>query len=191
MNGENIFIRQATPDDAALIAKAVTMGIGHEETLRNYCGDNYLQVLSDISKQTGMLYSYENAFVAVCDNKVVGAIVGYDGAQFDKLRQATCLYIKECTGCMPDTCNETETGEFYIDTLAVMPEHRHLGIGKKLIVHLCEEAFRWGHTHVGLLVDPANSKAQTLYTSVGFKNVGDKSFFDLPMYHFQRINSKE
>lgn len=191
MNGENIFIRQATPDDATLIAKAVTMGIGHEETLRHYCGDNYLQVLTDISKQVGMLYSFENAFVAVCDDKAVGAIIGYDGAQFEMLRQTTCQYIKGCLGRMPDTCNETEDGEFYIDTLAVMPEYRHLGIGKKLIVRLCEEARCLGHARVGLLVDPDNSKAQALYTSVGFKNVGDKSFFDLPMYHFQRINSKE
>ena len=190
MHTPNLIIRPAQPTDANLIAQAVSMGIGHQETLQQYCGANYLQVLAQLAAMPGTLYSYQNAWVAQYDGTPSGAIIGYDGAQFELLRQATCQFICQQTGNMPATCGETEPGEFYIDTLAVLPTFRHAGIGRKLITALCQQAAQMGHARVGLLVDPENTKAQALYASVGFKNIGDKPFFDLPMYHFQFATHK-
>ena len=46
MLGAKILIRRATADDAGMIARAVAMAIGDEQTLRRYCGEEYLSVLS-------------------------------------------------------------------------------------------------------------------------------------------------
>ena len=39
MNNRQIIIRPATPDDAPIIASALTMALG-EETMKMYCGEN-------------------------------------------------------------------------------------------------------------------------------------------------------
>ena len=44
----NITIRQATIDDANIIAHAVAMAIG-EESVLDYCGNNYIDVLTEIA----------------------------------------------------------------------------------------------------------------------------------------------
>ena len=55
----------------------------------------------------------------------------------------------------------------------------------RLISALCEEAFRQGYERVGLIVEPNNTKAQTLYSSVGFRCVGERPFFSHMMWHMQ------
>jgi ribosomal protein S18 acetylase RimI-like enzyme len=60
-----------------------------------------------------------------------------------------------------------------------------MGIGRRLISALCDEAFRQGHERVGLIVEPNNTKAQTLYSSVGFRCVGEREFFSHMMWHMQ------
>ena len=41
-----ITIRPAVSKDAEIIAKTVAMAIGDEEGLRNYCGEEYIMVLT-------------------------------------------------------------------------------------------------------------------------------------------------
>ena len=89
MNTPPFNIRQAQKEDAFTIALAVAMAIGDEETLRNYCGDDYLKVLTEIASTKETQYSWQNALIAECDGKAAGAIVGYDGAMLEKLRNGT------------------------------------------------------------------------------------------------------
>ena len=48
MKKGDISIRKARKDDAEFIAQVVAMAIGDEVALHNYCGDNYISVLTDI-----------------------------------------------------------------------------------------------------------------------------------------------
>lgn len=73
-------IRPATPDDAAIIAAALTMALG-EETMKMYCGENCQSVLEELARREDTQYSYRNALVAEMDGALAGAIVGYDGAR--------------------------------------------------------------------------------------------------------------
>ena len=48
MNSTKISVRVATCEDAEIIAQTVAMAIGDETSLQNYCGDDYLAVLTDV-----------------------------------------------------------------------------------------------------------------------------------------------
>ena len=62
-----IVIRQASEDDAQLIASAVVMAIGGDESVRKYCGDDYMTVLEELARMETSQYSWRNALVAEVD----------------------------------------------------------------------------------------------------------------------------
>lgn len=185
VNRPQITTRPARKEDAPTIAQVIAMAIGDEAGLRNYCGDEYISVLSDIARAEGTQYSYQNAIVAEYGGKVVGAVVGYDGARLEELRCGTLAIIKERTGRVPLIVDETEAGEYYLDSVAVLPQFRSLGVGVVLIKAFVEHAFREGAERVGLIVDKENPNAERLYTSLGFKPVGELMFFTHEMRHLQ------
>lgn len=178
-------IRKATTNDASVIAQVICLGFG-EDMMRQYCGENGVSIIEALAKMEVSQYSYRHALIAEVDGQAAGAIVGYDGAQLQELRQPTLAYIYSQAGFMPQIQNETEVGEFYLDTLAVFPVYRHQGIGKALILALCEKAFNEGHQHVGLLVDTDNPKAEQLYTSLGFRRIEQKKLFNHHLWHLQK-----
>lgn len=186
MNRPHITIRTARPEDAPAIAQAVAMAIGDEVALRNYCGENYLDVLTAIARSEGTQYSWQNALVAECNGMVAGAVVGYDGAQLVELRNGTLAIINQHTGRIPAIADETSAGEYYLDSVAVMPDFRGMGIGGYLVDAFCEEAFARGDQRVGLIVDTENPNAELLYVSLGFECVGECDFIGHRMRHLQR-----
>jgi DNA-3-methyladenine glycosylase I len=184
---EKIIIRPAMPDDAEFIAQVVVMAIRDDEMVKRNCGgDDYLKVLTEVSAAEGTQYSYQNALVAqTTEGEKVGAVLGYDGAELHALRKATWDIISNHTGFVPEIADETNAGEFYLDSLGVKSEFRGMGIAQKLIDAMCKKAFALGHTNVGLIVDVENPKAEELYSRIGFRRVGDKMFFTHKMYHLQ------
>ena len=179
----NITTRAATRDDAAMIAQVVAMAIGDERTLWDYCGEDYLNILTEIARADQTQYSWRYAIVAEVEGVVAGAIVGYDGAQLGKLREGTFSIIRSHIGRVPTIPNETDAGEYYLDSVGVMPAFRGRGVGGKLIEALCERAFAQGHQRVGLIVDCNNPQATHLYTSHGFERIGTRIFFGHQMWH--------
>ncbi len=186
MGTPRIEVRQARREDAAMIAKAVAMAIGDEAALRNYCGDDYLAVLTEIARREGTQYSFVCGLVAEVEGVEAGAIVGYDGALLGALREGTYAVIRERIGRTPTIPDETEAGEVYLDSVGVLPEFRGLGVGRVLVAAFCEKAFAEGHERVGLIVDFDNPQAEKLYASLGFERVGTKQFFGHKMWHLQR-----
>ena len=154
--------------------------------MRQYCGENGLAIIEELARMEVSQYSYHCALVAEVDGQAAGVIVGYDGARLQALRQPTLAYICKQAGFMPQIQDETEAGEYYLDTLAVFPPFRHQGVGKALILALCDKAFSEGHQRVGLLVDKDNAKAERLYTSLGFQRINTKQLFDHDLWHMQK-----
>lgn len=188
MEKYNISIRQATKNDATIIAKVVAMAIGDNAALQNYCGKNYNAVLTEIAAANATQYSWQNTIIAEHNGNVAGAAVGYDGAMLEALRYRTLVIVQKHTGHVPTIVNETETGEYYLDSIAVMPEFRGTGVGKHLVNAFCDKAFEKGHERVGLIVDIENPNAEKLYISQGFRCVGERTFFGHQMKHMQRMN---
>ena len=169
-----IEIREASKSQAAEIASLIMTAMTDDCCLY-FCGEGY--GLEDFRKMMTMLveredsqYSYRNTLVAMDVDKVVGISVSYDGGRLHELRHA----------CMDD---ETQAGELYLDSLAVLPEYRHQGIARKLLLATKERANCLGLPCVGLLVDKDNPVGEALYTSVGFQYVNDNQWGGHPMKH--------
>ena len=183
MKTPEIILRPAHQGDTPLIAQAVAIAIGSEEALFDYCGDDYLNVLRAIASADATQYSWRFALVAECDGRAVGAVVGYDGARLKELREGTFAIVRDMVGRVPDIADETEAGEYYLDSLCVLPQHRKMGIATRLIKTLYDKIFAEGHTRLGLIVDFNNPSAEQLYTQIGFKRVGQRIFLGHKMWH--------
>lgn len=178
MNQQYI-IRSATIDDAELIARTVCMAVGYDTSHPIY------PVFLQLAKMEHTQYSYRNTLVAEIDRRTIGAIIGYDGALLHELRKPIFPLLERYLGGYTDIEDETEPGEFYIDSLGVDPEFRGIGIGRALLLAMRDRAFAQGHQRVGLLVDYDNPHAEHLYQLLGFRRVGTKRFLGHDMYHLQ------
>ena len=187
MYNQGIIVRLAGREDAEVVAKTVAMAIGDEVALRNYCGEEYLAVFAEIARREATQYSWQYALVAEVDGEVAGAIVGYDGARLNELREGTFAVLRERLERVPVVADETEAGEYYLDSVGVQPEFRGRGVGRALVAAFCDKAFAEGHERVGLIVDYDNPNAEKLYASLGFVRVGTKQFFGHQMWHLQRV----
>ncbi len=185
-HNQSVIVRRATSVDAEIIAQAVAMAIGDEVALLAYCGDDYLAVLREIARRRDTQYSWERALVAEVDGVVAGAIVGYDGAELRVLREGTFAVLREMVGHTPNIVDETQEGEYYLDSVGVLPQFRGLGVGRKLVNAFCQKVFEEGYERVGLIVDFANPTAERLYTSLGFVRKNPCTFFHHQMWHLQR-----
>lgn len=189
--GRSVNIRPAQVKDAEYIALAIAMAIGDEVALRSYCGEDYIAVLTAMAEAQGTQYSWENAIVAEVDGLVAGAVVGYDGAMLKVLRDGTFGVLSNYVAQLPNIVDETQAGEFYLDSVAVFPRFRGMGIGTMLVESLCKRCLSQGHEVVGLLVDSENPQAEKLYSTLGFERVGTQTFFNHQMWHLQRRSSPE
>ncbi|MEC4115012.1 GNAT family N-acetyltransferase [Myroides pelagicus] len=142
---------------------------------------NFLTILF---RKTDNLYSYENTFVAVDhEDNVVGSITGYNGDDFEKLREPVLSLMKEQynNNLIPET--ETEGNEFYLDTVAVSPIVQGKGVGSQLLQFAIEHGKTQGFNQVGLIVDLENPSAMKLYTRLGFKQGKAIDFVGGEYYH--------
>lgn len=72
-------------------------------------------------------------------------------------------------------------GEFYVDNIAVSPEHRRQGVGRAILSALVERAKEMGGSFLSLEVRPSNQAAVALYAQMGLKPAGlRKNFYDRP-----------
>lgn len=178
-----IKIREATKGDSRLIAEVIAMAIGFD-LAEDYAGSkDVIKVMSEAAEREDSQYSYRNALIAEAGGRPVGAIVGYDGAKLKELRDGSLAVIRKYHPDVEIKEDETEQGEFYLDSLGVLPEYRGKGIATTLINSMIDKASAQGHKRFGLLVDPENPNAERLYKSLGFKYVGERPFFGHMMKH--------
>lgn len=188
-----ITLRPARPADAPAIARLVMLAMNYD-CCQYFAGpdhtlEDFRQFLEGLIRRDDTQHSYRNALVAERmslrpEGEVVGVIIGYDGADLHRLRQPFfegCLesFGHDVTG-IPD---ETQEGEYYIDSLAVASEARHQGIATALLRAVISRES--GRQPVGLLVDEGNPTAEQLYRSLGFDYVGDNEWGGHPMKHLQ------
>lgn len=183
-----IEIKEAIKEQNAEIAHLIMMAMT-DECCRYFCGDGYslkdfYRMMCHLVEREDSQYSYKNTLVAMDGQQVVGISVSYDGSRLHELRcafiEAAKIYIgKDHTG-MDD---ETQAGELYLDSLAVLPEYRRQGIAQKLLIATRERARQLHLPRVGLLVDKGNPDGEALYAKVGFKYLNDNLWGGHPMKH--------
>ena len=176
--------KEQSPDIARLIMTAMT-----DDCCLHFCGvgyglEDFRGMMTMLVEREDSQYSYRNTLVAMDGERLVGIAVSYDGGRLHELRQAFVEAAKEQIGKdhsgMDD---ETQAGELYLDSLAVLPDYRRQGIARRLLKATKEKADRMGLPCVGLLVDNGNPAGEALYVSVGFRYVNDNSWGGHPMKH--------
>ena len=179
-------IRRARKEEAAQIAELFMLAWPVEEILESN-GLTYEQLhesMTTIAAAEETIYSYENTIVAEVDGKVVGAMCAYDGEDYQRLKQPIVDVLGADSGFAQ--LRETEAGEFYLDSVGVLPEYRGRGIASRLFKAQCERAASLGHKIAGLIVDVDKPQAEALYARLGFTYLDDKDFFGHTMKHMVR-----
>lgn len=183
-----IDIQKATKEQSAEIARLIMMAMT-EECCLYFCGEghgseDFREMMTMLVGREDSQYSHRNTLVAMDGDRVVGASVSYDGGRLHELRQAFIRAAKEYLGKdhsgMED---ETQAGELYLDSLAVLPEYRRQGIARTLILATKERADQLALPYLGLLVDIDNPEGEALYSSVGFRHVGENRWGGHLMKH--------
>jgi len=117
--------------------------------------------------------------------KIVAAINLYNGTQLIELRQPEIDYVRSTINKNFEPQDETQTGEYYIDSLGVNPKLQGNGMGTKLLKFIIDEYIIKRNQTLGLLVDEENPNAKRLYLKLGFKSVGKKVLLGKNMEHLQ------
>ena len=96
---------------------------------------------------------------------------------------ATCFLVGEEAGEVLGYAGmHCAAGECYVDNVAVFPEARRQGVGRKLMEALLQAAAARGGEFLSLEVRPSNLEALALYRGLGFREVGRRRrFYDDPV----------
>lgn len=149
--------------------------------------DDFYRVMHRLVREEQSQYTFRNTLVALCDGKVAGCCVAYDGGQLHELREAFFKAMLEELGRTFDTFDdETSEGEYYIDSLAVYPNYRGQGIATELLRATIARGKSLNLTPA-LLVDAANANAERLYTALGFTRVNDDHWGGHPMHRLHYL----
>src|SRR5687768_13001019 len=136
-----ILVRKATLNDSEIITAHLFLAM--EDIVYKFIGEEDLEkarefMLHFVAKDNNQ-YSYQNCWVVEDNTKVVAAINLYNGALLSELRQPVVEYVRSKfnKGFNPE--DETQEGEFYIDSLGVNPNQQSKGIGTKLLRFVIDE----------------------------------------------------
>lgn len=184
-------INPATPNNAnditSLICTAMT-----DECIQHFCGpqhtiNEFHTLMNQLVLREDTQYSYKNALIAEDNGQVIGLALSYNGAHLLTMREIFISEAHKAFGIdhsnMPQ---ETQPGELYLDSLAVIPSHRGQGIATALLNATAQKAKQLNLPAVGLLVDNNNPLAEQLYLRAGFQQVGINQWGGHPMKHLQR-----
>ena len=181
-------LRKATKEQSADIARLIMMAMTDDCCLY-FCGDIYgledfYRMMTTLVEREDSQYSFKNTLVAMDGDKVVGISVSYDGGKLHTLRKAFIESAKKHIGKdLTGMDDETQAGELYLDSLAVLPEYRRQGLARQLLLATKERAGSMGLPVAGLLVDKGNPIGEALYASLGFRYVNDSSWGGHSMKH--------
>ena len=170
-----VTIRQAQVSDAASIAEGIYEAFllpGSEVENQPNFHQQWIDTLTAICAQPDTQYSYTNTLVAEVDGEIAGIMITVDGAIYRIQRERMFPQLKSLfdTAFGPgweEMEDEAQTGELYVDSIAVFPAYRHRGIGTTLLSHAQQRAKELNIPLVTLAVEPTNS-AKLLYQELGF-----------------------
>ncbi|MBQ7979607.1 MAG: GNAT family N-acetyltransferase [Candidatus Methanomethylophilaceae archaeon] len=179
-------IRDARPDDAPFLAKCIMAGMHFYDFETDIPDESDIyERLIECERREDLLYSYRYTRVAEMDGTLVGSLLSYPGEIYRVMRHRTFSEIWPDLAQM-DAESEMETGpgEYYLDTLAVVPSCRHRGIGKALLVDGIQKGESLGYDRIALVADSDMPHLVRLYESIGFVPADHRHAFGVD---FQRM----
>ncbi len=171
-----ITIRQAQVEDAASIAEGIYEAFllpgSQLENDPNF-HQLWIDTLTKVCAQPDTQYSYTNTLVAEEHGEIAGIMITVDGAIYRIQREKMFPQLKKLFDIAfgqgwEDMEDEAQTGQLYVDSIAVFPAYRHRGIGTALLLHAQQRAKERNIPMITLAVEPSNP-AKILYQDLGFK----------------------
>lgn len=180
-------IRKAKIEDSLPIAQLMLMAM--EDIVYAFIGSNdpqqALDFMHQLVQESDNQYSFENTWVVEEKSQIIGSITVYHGAHLERLRQPVLSLLAKRYHRIVNPENETGSGEIYIDTIAVHPDHRGKGWGRGLLNYIIDLMVYQNGETVGLLVDPLNKRAKDLYLRLGFEKSGQRKLMGHTYEHLQ------
>jgi len=184
---EFVKIRKAVPQDANSIANLLLLAM--EDIIYEFIGESdkekAIAFLIHFAQSTGNQYSYQNCYVMVSGAEIIAAANVYDGAKLHAYRQPIADYIATRFNRELIVEDETQAGEYYIDSIGVSERFQGKGIGSEILKFLIDEHVIRRKGILGLLVDKENIKAKKLYLKLGFCTVNEMMLTGKRMEHLQ------
>lgn len=170
-------LRAANKQESGFLARCVLAGIGVHE----FCTREDMMLLEAIEDECGSddsLYSYRHMIVAEEHGQALGMVLSYPGEIYPEARRLTWERLDTRLGEDTDGISDPETGagEYYIDTLALLPQYRGMGYGKALIYKAIEMAVSLGYTRITLIVEQDYKRLISYYESFGFARESELVF---------------
>ncbi len=139
-----------------------------EEVLNDDLSD-ILERLTSCEERTDTLYTHSRTRVGEIDGTPVAALLSYPGELYRELKEKTFreywpAFFEQFSSDDP----ETGPGEYYLDSLAVLPAFRHRGIGQAMIRNSMQIGISQGFTRIALVADSQMPRLVSLYGSLGF-----------------------
>jgi len=189
---KRIVIRDATPEDAPFLAKCIMAGMHFydfetdiPENQDNPRNQDIYRNLVDCEKREDYLYTYKQTRVAEIDGVPVGSLLSYPGEIYKELRHKTFTELWPDLAEMDENSEqETGPGEYYLDSLAVVPAYRGRGVGRALMEDAIRKGRELGYSRIALIADSSMPHLISLYESIGFTPAEHRLIFGVD---FQRM----
>ncbi|MBX2805338.1 MAG: GNAT family N-acetyltransferase [Hyphomicrobiales bacterium] len=180
-------IRMGRKDDASSLARLV-----------NYAGEGIPLYLWEKMAENGEsgwdigimraerdhgAFSYRNAFIADVDGACAGCLIGYNQPEVAEPIDTAAMPpmfvpLQELENLAPDS--------WYVNVLAVFPEHRRRGIGRQLLETAEKIGADEGKSGLSVIVSDVNHGARRLYESCGYREIASR-----PMVKESWVNDGE
>ena len=179
-------LRKATSDDTLQVALIVAEALG-DSIMERYVqsgstihpdDEKRMELLMQVAARTDTLYTWQHCTLAIADSgEVAGGLIAYPGDDYMARRDVTFALVKPLIHFDVERMDaEVGADEYYLDSLAVWPSFRGLGLGRVLMQHGIEQGRSMGRTTV-LACAPDNTGAHRLYESLGFRDAGPLFIF--------------
>jgi ribosomal protein S18 acetylase RimI-like enzyme len=166
--------RRATPDDARALAELVDLA---GDGLPSYLwarmaepGESPLQVGERRARRDEGSFSWRNAILREEDDTLIGALIGYPlpdrPEPVDPGLPAMFVPLQELENAAP--------GSWYVNVLAVYPQHHGHGHGTGLLALALRLARAAGSRGLSIIVSNANAGAVRLYERCGYRHAGER-----------------
>lgn len=149
----------------------------------------FAQLLSEAMLEENFRYSLKNTLVCLKENHIAGALFGYRGELEDTIDHPFhALYPKYNINSTLPLYQDKETcsGEWYVDIISVYPSFRGQGIATALLKKAEQLAKKEREPLIALNCETNNTKALSLYQSLGYQIVSTRTLSGHLYYHLQK-----
>ena len=179
-----IALRPARPDDAPLAAAVFRLSM--DATADHLFGNGRraeFAFMRLFSRNAGR-FGYGVASVAELNKQPAGMLVSFPGAALNRLTLTVAKYLPRALGwnifgfaarsLSFANIKETDTDEYFVSNLAVLPAAQGCGLGTQLLLHAEAQARSNGLKKCALMVSPSNETALRLYKCQGYEIIFTK-----------------